>query len=408
VENKLYYQNAYITSFSASLIKQEKDSAGNWYICLNQTAFYPTGGGQPHDIGTINGIKVTNVEETDGEIRHYLELPLKDQGGQVSGMVDWNRRFDHMQQHSGQHILSAAFDTLFQYRTVGFHLGEETVTIDISAEKLTEEETARAEQLANQIILENRPIESKWVTKEELERYPLRKETKVAENIRLVIIQDFDYNGCGGTHPKASGEVRAVKILNWEKQKKNIRVQFICGDRVLRQFHQKHQVLSGLTKLLNTPEKEMEKAVLRMLQTEKELEKSLEQAKESLLNYEAAELLKEAREDDDKKVISRVFKNRPIQELQKLARLITLTAPLAVVLFTAENENKLQIVGARGADASPNMKILIGEALSLINGKGGGSETFAQGGGENLMSADKLLAILLEKLIKKDRINILN
>jgi alanyl-tRNA synthetase len=399
VENKLYYQNAYITSFSSKVIKQERDSAGNWYVCLEQTAFYPTGGGQPHDIGTIEGISVSNVEEVDGEIRHYLEKPLRENEKTVLGSVNWNRRFDHMQQHAGQHILSAAFDTLFHYRTVGFHLGIETVTIDIQTEKLTEEEAVKAEQLANQIILENRPIETKWVTKEELEQFPLRKETKVTEDIRLVIIPDFDYNGCGGTHPKTTGEVRAVKILNWEKQKKNIRVQFICGDRILSQFHQKHQVLSELTKLLSAPEQELEAAALRILQTEKELEKALEQARESLLHYEEAELINGIDEQDNKKVISRVYLERPIHELQKLARLVISSDSKAVVLFAAENGDKLQIVGARGCDASPNMKNLLGMALSIINGKGGGSESFAQGGGEKVMPGDKLLEILLEKLV---------
>ncbi len=396
MENKLYYQNAYITSFSAKLVKQEKDSEGNWFVCFDQTALYPTGGGQPNDTGSVNGVRVIDVAEVDGEIRHYLEKPFTEREETISGNVDWKRRFDHMQQHSGQHILSAAFDTLFGFRTVGFHLGSEALTIDLQTEKLTEEEAAKAEQLANQIILENRPIETKWVTKEELEHYPLRKETKVTEDIRLVIIADFDYNGCGGTHPRATGEVRAVKILNWEKQKKNIRVQFICGDRVLDQFHQKHQILTGLTKLLSAQELDLKKAVLRLFQSGKELEKSLELARESLLAYEAKDLLKEAEKKGDLNVISKVFENRPIQELQKLARMITSSNQKATVLFAAENTDKLQLVGARGQAASLNMKLLIGNGLTLINGKGGGNETFAQGGGESIMPSGKLLEEILK------------
>ena len=186
-------------------------------------------GGQPNDIGTLADQHVINVEEIDGEIRHYLEGPFLDTNKEIAGTIDWERRFDHMQQHTGQHLLSAAFDQLFEYRTIGFHLGAEIVTIDLETEVLTEHQVQRAEGLANQIILENRPIEVKWVTEEELSQYPLRKETKVKDDIRLVIIPDFDYNGCGGTHPKATGEVSSVKVLDWERQKKKVRVQFVCG-----------------------------------------------------------------------------------------------------------------------------------------------------------------------------------
>jgi alanyl-tRNA synthetase len=398
MQNKLYYQDAYIQDFSAKIVKQEKDSEGNLYAVLSQTAFYPTGGGQPCDLGTISDVKVVNVEEIDGEIRHYLTSPIEMSDKEITGRIDWQRRFDHMQQHAGQHILSAAFDHLFQYRTVGFHLGNEIITIDLDTETLLEEEAAAAEELANQIILENRIIEAKWVDEAELSHYPLRKETKVKENIRLVIIPDFDYNGCGGTHPHSTSEVRAVKILDWEKQKKKVRVQFVCGDRVLAQFQQKQKVLLELTKLLSSPEKDMGTAVLRMLQTQKDLEKSLEDAREKLLSFEAEELLTDNSSLHEEKLVSRMFIGRTIQELQKLARLIISKEPLANVLFVSENEGRLQVVGARGQNASQNMKLLIADALKLINGKGGGNEAFAQGGGEALLSGEELLQNLLVKM----------
>jgi alanyl-tRNA synthetase len=398
MENKLFYQDAYIQDFSAKIVKQEKDSEGKLYIVLSQTAFYPTGGGQPCDLGTINEIKVVNVEEIDGEIRHYLTSPVDMSDKEITGRIDWQRRFDHMQQHSGQHILSAAFDQLFQYRTVGFHLGNEILTIDLDTETLLEEEADLAEKLANQMILENKIIETKWVDEAELSKYPLRKETKVKENIRLVIIPDFDYNGCGGTHPYSTGQVRAVKILDWEKQKRKIRVQFVCGDRVLTQFRQKQKVLLELTKLLSSPEKDMGTAVLRMLQTQMDLEKSLEQAREKLLSFEADELLTESISLHEEKLISKTFIGRTIQELQKLARLIISKEPIANVFFVSENEGRLQVVGARGQAASQNMKLLMADALKLINGKGGGNEAFAQGGGEALLSGEELLENLLVKM----------
>jgi alanyl-tRNA synthetase len=395
VENKLYYQDAYIQSFFSRVVRQANDDEGLPYIVLEETAFYPTGGGQPNDIGTINDINVINVEEIDGEIRHYLENPLPEIRKEVFGVIDWERRFDHMQQHAGQHILSAAFDSIFHFKTVGFHLGREILTIDLETEHLSEREAEEAENLANQIIIENRPIETKWITEEELSQYAMRKETKVKEDIRLVIIPEFDYNGCGGTHPKTTGEVRAVKILDWEKQKKKIRLQFICGNRVLEQFQHKQKVLLQLTKQLNVPEREMEAAVYRILDHAKALEKALEGVKENILLYEAKELLINSNTGGREIIISQVYQDRTIQELQKLARLITNEEEMAYVFFVAENEDRLQIVVARGVKGSLNMKKLIGEALTRINGKGGGNEMFAQGGGEALMEGREILEILM-------------
>lgn len=400
--NKLFYTDPYLQSFSAVVLKQNQDENGSWYVVLNQTAFYPTGGGQPYDTGMIGDSKVINVEEIDGEIRHYLEAPLSEIGAEKNCQINWERRFDHMQQHCGQHILSAAFEQLFDYDTVGFHLGNDIVTIDLETEQLTEEEAARAEELANQIIIQNRPIEIKWVTEDELSQYPMRKAPKVKENIRLVMIKDFDYNGCGGTHPHGTGEVSALKILTWERQRKNIRLQFVCGKRVINQLGQKQKILQDLTKLLNSPESEMVQAVTRILENGKLLDKSLEQAREQLLQYEAQEWRRTNL--DENHVISRVFHNRSIQELQKLARTITIEDDAALVLAVSENENRLQLVCARGNRRSENMKNLIANALSLINGKGGGNPSFAQGGGDLSMSGEQILEHLFT-LLKQENVH---
>jgi alanyl-tRNA synthetase len=395
VDNKLYYQDAYLQSFSTKVLHHRVDEKRRPYIVLDQTAFYPTGGGQPFDTGTIEDVQVVDVEEVNGEIRHYLERRWPDKVTEIKGMIHWDRRFDHMQQHAGQHILSAAFDHLFQYKTVSFHLGKEVLTIDIDTENLSEQEAIQAENLANQIIFENRPIETKWVTENELQQYDLRKETKVKEDIRLVIIPNFDYNGCGGTHPKTTGEVRAIKILNWERQKKKIRIEFICGNRVLEQFHEKQRVLLELTKILSAPEKDMVTAANRILESGKEFERDLEKAKGQLLQYEANHLLSECSENQ---ILYKVFQNRTIQELQQLARFITAEEEGACVFLTAENENRLQLVAARGTARNTNMKSLMGEILPLINGKGGGNEAFAQGGGEAVMTGAQLLHHIHEKI----------
>jgi len=399
METKLYYQDPYIKEFQAAVVKQDKDEQGKNYVVLNQTAFYPTGGGQPHDTGMIGNRTVVNVEETGGEIRHYLNEQLSAEiDAPVSASIDWNRRFDHMQQHCGQHILSAAFEQLFNYQTIGFHLGNEIVTIDLDASELTKEEVLQAEALSNQIILENRPIEIKWVTEEELPLYRLRKETKVRENIRLVIIPEFDYNGCGGTHPNSTGEVMAIKIIDWERQRKRIRVQFVCGNRLLRQLDQKQDVLLRLTKQLNAPEKEMEQAVIRLVETSKSLEKSLEEKRSILLEYEAKEIIGNIRRQSGNMLVGELFRNRTIQELQKLARLITAENEAAVAFLVSENAGQLQFVCARGRARNESMKTIMAAGLTYINGKGGGNDEFAQGGGMTQVSGSRLLEYLLESL----------
>jgi alanyl-tRNA synthetase len=380
--NKLYYEDAYIQTFSASIIKQEQD-----FVVLSETAFYPTGGGQPHDIGTLNGIAVTNVEIVEGEIRHYLETSLPVNTAHVNGSIDWRRRFDHMQQHAGQHILSAAFDQLFEWKTVSFHLGKESCTIDLNISEASEQQLQQVESLVNEIILENRPIETKWVTEDELVQYRLRKATKVREDIRLVIITNFDYNACGGTHPKTTGQVGLIKILQIEKQKRMIRVEFVCGNRVITHLHRKQGIIANLISSLSSPEEKLEDAVKILLDNGKSFEKQIANLKEPLLKYEAKELIRHS----EGTTTTSIFQNRTIQDLQKLAKLITLESIESVCVLISENENRLQLVAAKGSSVDQNMKELMEYILPLINGKGGGNDLIAQGAGENMVSSEQLL-----------------
>jgi alanyl-tRNA synthetase len=399
--NKLFYQDSYIQTFKSKATKQAQDENGLWYIVLEETAFYPTGGGQPFDTGTINNIPVVNVEEVDDEIRHYLESPILDSIGIIEGKINWERRFDHMQQHAGQHILSAAFEELFDYKTVSFHLGEEILTIDLDIQELTESEASEVESRANQIILENRLIETIWVTQEELSQYPLRKQTKVTENIRLVIIPEFDYNGCGGTHPSSTGQVGAIKILDWEKQRKKIRLRFICGNRVLKQFHIKNHILTQLTQLLNAPEQGMIQSLERLLESVKKSDRQLEEARETLLRYEAMELMDSQLDLNGRSVISKVLYNRSMKEIQLLARIITNSTSGVIVILISESETQLQIVTARGSLQQISMKALLADILPTINGRGGGNEDMAQGGGDLVLTGNDLLEKAINTLLIK-------
>ncbi|MFY4775629.1 alanyl-tRNA editing protein [Metabacillus sp. RGM 3146] len=382
---KLYYEDPYIQEFSTSIVENNIDDNGRAYVVLKETAFYPTGGGQPNDTGYINGIKVTGAEELGDEIRHYVEGAIDET--EVKGTIDWGRRFDHMQQHSGQHILSAAFRHSLGIDTAAFHLGREISTIDLTVEQLTDEMASKAEMLANEIVFSNKPIEIQWVRKEDLHQYPLHKEPSVEENIRLVIIPEVDYNGCGGTHPRQTGEIGTIKILSWEKHKKMVRLHFVCGGRVIVQLHQKQNIIQSLTKTMNSPEIQLPEAAEKLLQAQKELSKSLEETKDQLLEYEASALAV-----DSDGLIAASFEDRTLQEIQKLGKAIVSKNDQAVCLLTAKNGEMLQFFAARGKDSGVNLKVYAKDVLALINGKGGGSETAVQGGSLSSMSSEKLLS----------------
>ena len=390
MKDLLYYQDATISEFQATVVKTGSDEDRS-YIVLDNTAFYPTGGGQPHDTGWISDIEIIDVEKVDDEIRHYTTADVSNISGEISAKLNWTRRFDHMQQHTGQHILTAAFVELFDFATTSFHLGTELVTIDLNVSDVTDAQLAAAEQRANEIILENRPVETKWVTKDELAHYNLRKDVKVDEDIRLVIIPDFDYNGCGGTHPTSTGQVGLVKILATEKMKQQIRVHFVCGKRVLDQLAMRKNVLSDVARQLSASEEQAADAMRKFATAAKQTEKSLKEAQDALLQFEAKELASEA-------VAARTFENRSIQDLQKLARFITEHNEQAIALLVATNDDKLQFVAARGKAQTTSMKTISAAALPLINGKGGGNDALVQGGGEKSITADALLQAMKDIL----------
>ncbi|PFL17538.1 alanyl-tRNA editing protein [Bacillus cereus] len=396
LEQKLYYIDAYQQTFTTKVIKQEHDTEGNLYVVLNETAFYPTGGGQPHDTGTLNGIPVNNVAEVNGEIRHFIVEQLHTE--EVEGKIDWERRFDHMQQHTAQHILSAAFWDHFDIPTIGFHLGKETVTIDLEMENLPTETVEKAAQIANKIVFENHPIRIEWMDLEEAKTLPLRKEPTMTENIRVVIIENFDYNGCGGTHPKHTGEVGPIQVLGWERNKGGIRLTFIAGWRTLKLMGQKQQIMKDVSKQLNSSDTDIPAKVSQLLTSQKENEKAIQTMNEKLLFAEANELLQQPAEIHGGILISKVFTNRPMQEIAKLSAIITEQQEHAITYFVIENEDKLQCILACGKAMTLDMNALLKDALPTIEGKGGGNKKSALGGGKAIMTGDEFLNQLVSSL----------
>ncbi|RAT94736.1 DHHA1 domain-containing protein [Brevibacillus sp. Leaf182] len=391
MDDRLYYQDAYTRTFSAQVTRGGVEQDGTPYVVLNQTAFYPTGGGQPSDLGVLGEICVVDVEEVDGEIRHRLEAPLSESIAEVTGHIDWDRRFDHMQQHAGQHILSASFLEVVQAETVAFHLGKERVTIDVRLDELTADVWETVEKRANQIVLENHPIIARFVDDEELATMPLKKQPTVTENIRVVMIPDFDYNPCGGTHPARTGEVGMIKILGWERHRGNIRLEFICGWRALRDYNQKQAVVRDTAKLLATNEGELIAQTERLLAERDALKAKLADVDKQLLEVEVNQQLSAASQLGHSRLIMRTFTDKTIQELQQFSQLATALAPDAICLLAATTEDKMQVVFARGQEVNVAINQVLKETLPVINGKGGGNPAMAQGGGQSAVDAEEVL-----------------
>jgi alanyl-tRNA synthetase len=394
MKGKLYYENPYLTTFTATILEKGKEPDGTPYLILDQTAFYPTGGGQPCDLGMLDQMEVIDVEEIDGRIHHRLRdskaFNSFQVGETIQGTIDWERRFDHMQQHTGQHILSAAFEDRFNAPTVGFHMGHEIVTIDVVMPNLNQDIIHQVEELANQIVFENRTITARFVSPEELVDIPLRKPPTVTENIRIVTIMDYDHNPCGGTHPYRTGEVGPIKVIGWEKTRGNIRIAFVCGMRAIRTMTEKQMILKDICRILTCGEKELPVNVERILQERKEMEQSLHTARMKLLDTEANDLLGNANSKQGVKLITSILPDRNMQELQKLAQIIIAKEQHSIVLLLAPGI-KLQAVFARGEAVSADMNALLKDTLQRIEGKGGGSPKIAQGGGQSDVPAQEIL-----------------
>jgi len=389
---KQYYKNVNLQSLETTVISTGITEENEHYVILKETIFYPTGGGQPHDTGWINGIEVYNVEEIDGQIRHFVKEPIKE--SKASCQLDFKRRFDHMQQHAGQHILSATFENYFHLKTVSFHLGTNYCTIDLDTEEVAEDLLAKVESLANQIIIENRPILTKWVTKEQAAQLPLRKALSVEEDIRLVIIPDYDYNGCGGTHPEFTGQVMTIKIMATEKMKQKTRVTFICGNRVIHELHKKTSIITTLQEQLNSPEEKLVDAAKRVLQSEKEKQKEIDALKETILDSQVQNIL-----DSGQEIHVIELPNETMANLQKFAKKCIAAKESLILCLVSTKEDSIQFVCAKGklATSELSMKQLNTWLIEATNGKGGGNDLFAQGGGK-FISVEEIVQVAKQYL----------
>jgi len=384
---KLYHNDSYIREFSARVV-EEGIKDGLHYVVLDKTAFYPEGGGQPWDLGHLNGVSIIKVlEGDDGVIYHYIEHPLKD--SLIRGVVDWNRRRDHMQQHLGQHILSGAFETLLGAATVGFHLGQDYVSIDVVLESFDNELMAKVEDLANKIIWDNLDVKVYIVQSQDIKDIPMRKPPKVEEDIRIVEVDSFDYSGCGGTHPKSTGEVGMIKITRWEKSRGNIRIEFLCGDRALRDYRTKNHIIYQCASAMSLQTGELKEGIDRLSDEVRCLTRLNKQLKSELNQYKAAQYYDKALALGGVKIIREVFENGDLNDIKFLASSITSNEKV-VVLF-GNRSQKAQLLFSCSKDVDINMSQLLKEVLPLVDGTGGGSPTSAQGGGSSVSNIEQAL-----------------
>ena len=394
-----YYTDAYTMQFPATVLTNI-DLDGRPAVALAQSYFYPTSGGQRHDLGRIGERQVVDVlvQEADNAVLHVLDRPLA--AGDYSAEIDWTRRFDHMQQHSGQHILSQAFIQVANAPTVGFHMGDNACTIDLDIKQLSADLLSAAESLANQIVWENRPINCYFIDKTEIPNYPLRKVPDVAgDKLRIVDITEFDVNACGGTHVRHTGEVGIIKITKLERIRKRVRVEFRCGQRALQDYGVKNDILATLANNLTCAQTDLPKIIGNLSSDLKKANKALKKAKSQLLQAEAAQLLDSAESVNGLQIVQHVFERRDAGEVRQLANQVGRNSN-TVALFGLAGKNGMLML-ARAKDVSGSMQTLLQSALNEIGGSGGGSDQFAQGGGLPLNSAEiqTLLSSIRQSLL---------
>jgi len=400
---KLYWHDSRLTQFSARVVDCFVQDS-HPVVVLDQSAFYPGGGGQPHDIGTLNEARVLAVSlADDGHMLHHLggDMPVQ-VGAVVAGAVDWSRRLEMLQQHTGQHILSQAFWQLFGAETRGFRIFDQVAEIDLTLDAPAEEITAaimRAEELANAVVFDDRVVRLHTVTPAEAAQFPLRKESFNTDCIRVVEIADFDWSPCGGTHAQRTGEVGLIAVRSWERAKRMTRVQFVCGGRALRDYRAANQTATSVARRLSVGRDEAPEAVVRLMEEYRQLGRRARALVELAIKAEAQELLEATPMTHELRIVQHIFDDRDFDELKLLAhRLVTYKG--VVVLLATRTPETARLVFARSADLPVEVNTLLHAACEKLAGRGGGKPDFAQGGGTRVTELERALAEAAAAVVK--------
>jgi alanyl-tRNA synthetase len=410
--DRLYYHDSFLYDFDAE-VREVTDSPRPALI-LDRSAFYPTSGGQIHDTGWLTSasgkLRVTEVADAeDGRVVHYIEAERDfdkaslQPGTRVHGQIDVTRRRDHMQQHSGQHVLSAAFIRLFNIPTVSFHMADDYCSIDLDTNdlgtpSLTKEQVESAERLANEIVLENRPVNVSYVTREEAGKLGLRKLPPTErDELRLIDIHDFDLTACGGTHVTQTGQIASVLLRKTEKVRQGWRVEFVAGQRAVATARRDFTTLTETAALFSAHIYDVPPQARKALDEIKSLRKQREQSLEELAAAQASALLAETPEAHGRKLIVRTFADRELNLLKLLAQKLTRQSPNAIALLAATSPQPA-LIFAQSAGQPHDMGALLKETMAKLGGRGGGSKDMAQGGVPTANGLEDALAQAAAKL----------
>jgi alanyl-tRNA synthetase len=390
---RLYYTDCYLHEFEARILSAEPGPKGIRVI-LDRTAFYPESGGQPSDRGILAGLPVRDVVDEGEAIAHLLDS--KPEGEAIKGAVDWNRRFDHMQQHTGQHVLSAAFERTGQYKTVSFHLGAEISSIDLDSDRLGERQLEAAEELANRLVFEDREVRILFRSAEEAGRMELRKPTEREGDVRLIEVDGFDLSACGGTHVSRTGAIGIIAVRRFERMKGQTRVEFLCGGRALKAARRDFKTLAESARLFSGAASDLPSLIGKQAEELRGATRIRLKQAEELAKYQALELLREAPESNSRKLVGLVVSADDLVDAKMLAHAVV-EQPNAIALI-GEKGNPAKLYFAQSAGGPANMGEILKQTVAKVGGKGGGARDFAQGGGlsdEKLEEALALAASLL-------------
>jgi alanyl-tRNA synthetase len=376
VTERLYYTDPYLAEFDANVLRVEPYE-GRLAAVLDRTAFYPTSGGQPFDTGRLGTAAVIDVVDRDDDvILHVIDGRLEP--GPVHGTIDWNRRFEHMQQHTGQHVLSAAFDRLLKARTESFHLGSASSTIDLNR-PLSPGEIEQAEDEANRVVWEDRPVGIRFADAEEVARLPLRKEPARRGKLRLIEVADFDISACGGTHVARTGAIGAIAVQSSERFRGGTRVEFLCGVRALGGYRALRDAMAASVRLVSVLPGELPAGIERLQADAKETKRQLKDLQTRLAIFEGAALADRAEPRGDVRVVIAALEGWDQNGLKAIASAITARPGYVAVLFTVPQPSAVVI--ARAADGTIDSAAVLKKLIERFGGKGGGRPDLAQGGG---------------------------
>jgi alanyl-tRNA synthetase len=390
--DKLYSTDSYRRAFEAEVVARET-MGGRPAVALDRTAFYPTGGGQPHDTGALNGIPVVDVVEQDGVIWHGLDGQL-DQP-RVRGEIDWARRWDHMQNHTGQHVLSQAFILTAEAETVAWHLSPHSLTIDVARVGLEDGDLERAERLANAVVQENRAVTSRLVAEEVVAGLALRKAPQVDGPWRIVEIAGFDRVACGGTHVSGTAEVGVLKILRVERRGQETRIHFVCGGRAVADYSRKHQLVRTLAARFTRGEDELLQAVEQLQQEAQANHRALKVAQEALVAQEAGRLAAAVAGAPAPRKVQGVYADWQPEQVKKLALVLRGQQGCFIALAGGDPP---QVYVARSDDVEVDAGQVLRAALVAVGGRGGGKADYAQGSAPSLEAAAQVVESLIQEV----------